>query len=134
MKKIINKFLCVLCVFMVFLQITSCNSKKPWSYRNVVWYSEEPKIEIIKSEDYDWQGYLIVDGEKVAISLLWGPTCTFEIIDFSKDDGNTAMSEIRLISGRVEYNKNNAILIIKEDKVYNNEYSKIVLNRKDYEE
>lgn len=133
MKKISFALIFILCFLSVFSQ-TVCKPKKPWSYRNVVWYSEEPKIEIIKSEKYDWQGYLAVDGEKVAISLLWGPTCTFEIIDFSKDDGNTAMSEIRLISGRVEYNKNNAILIIKEDKVYNNEYSKIVLNRKNYEE
>ena len=133
MKKISFALIFILCFLSVFSQ-TACKPKKPWSYRNVVWYSEEPKIEIIKSEEYDWQGYLIVDGEKVAISLLWGPTCTFEIIDFSKDDGITAMSEIRLISGRVEYNKNNAILIIKEDKVYNNEYSKIVLNRKNYEE
>jgi len=131
MKKIITAILSFICTILFFVQI-SCTTQKPWQYKNVVWYSVEPEIEIIKDENYDWEGHLIVNNEEISIILLWGPTNTFEIIDASKYNEQTPVDEITLLSGKVEYDKSKVTLIISIDFVFNSRYSKIILYRKDY--
>ena len=131
MKKLITAILSFICTILFFVQI-SCTTQKPWQYRNVVWYSVEPEIEIIKAENFNWEGYLIIDNEQILIDLLWGRTGTFEIVDSLKHDQQTPIEDIRLITGRVEYDDNSATLIITEDNIFNNKYSKIKLYRKDY--
>ena len=119
----------LLTVFLNVLVFAGC-TEKPWNYDNVVWYSENPKIEIIKRPGENWLGTLTTDDAEIQIELLWGPTGSFDIIDATKDDGNTAVEEMTLLDGRVKYDKNSVTLVINKDYIFENKYSSIVLQRK----
>ena len=131
MKKLITVILSFICSILFFVQI-SCATQKPWQYNNVLWYSNEPEIEIIKNENYNWEGHLIVNNEELPVILLWGPTNTFEIIDASKYNEQIPIEEITLLSGNLEYDKSKVTLIIGIDVVFNSRYSNIILYRADY--
>ena len=119
----------LLSFFLNVLVFTGC-TKKPWSYDNVVWYSENPTIEIIKSPGENWIGTLRYGDTEMQIKLLWGPTGSFDIVDATKNDGETAVEEMTLLSGKVKYDKYSATLVIDKDYIFENKYSSIVLQRK----
>ena len=115
------------------LVLAGC-TEKPWNYENVIWYSDNPQIEIIREPEKYWVGTLKLNDTEMQIELHWGPTGSFRIVDATKNDGNTAVEDMTLLGGRVKYDKNSAILVIKEDYIFDNKYSSIVLYRKDIEQ
>lgn len=123
-------FIAVVTLILIVSVLSACNTKKPWDYGNVEWYSETPVIRIIVSSETNNDGLMEIDGEEKPIRLLWGPALSFRLIDATKDDGDTAVEEMTLISGKVKYDKRSATLIIKKDNVFDNQYEKIVLHRK----
>ena len=132
MAKSIQKFILSVVLLSVFFNVlifSGC-TEKPWYYDNVIWYSENPKIEIIKRPGKDWLGTLVTDDEEIQIELLWGPAGSFEIIDAKKDDGITPLEEMTLIKGKVKYDENSATLVIKKDYIFKYKYNSIVLQRK----
>lgn len=122
--------LSVVLLSVILNVLTGC-TEKPWNYENVVWYSDNPSIEIIKISGENSFGTLKINDTEMEIELLWGPTGTFEIVDATKKDGNTVVEDMTLLRGRVKYDKDSATLVISEDHIYENKYSSIVLQRKD---
>ena len=109
---------------------SGCNSiKKPWSYENVVWSSENPQLTIIKDKDNYFEGTLLSPEGQLKVKLLWGPGKTFTLIENLEDVSSTPINEITLLFGKVEYDKTFATLLIQEDNVFNNSYTKIELKR-----
>lgn len=136
MPKSIRKAILPIILFSVILNVlvlAGC-TEKPWNYENVIWYSDNPQIEIIREPEKYWVGTLKLNDTEMQIELHWGPTGSFRIVDATKNDGNTAVEDMTLLGGRVKYDKNSAILVIKEDYIFDNKYSSIVLYRKDIEQ
>ena len=89
-KKIIQITSIIICIIVIAILVVttlicigiyrSRNGEKPWDAYNVVWYSEDPKIEIIDDEKFHLDGYLIKDEEKIKIHILWGPEFSYEIV------------------------------------------------------
>ena len=132
MAKSIQKFILPVVLLSVFFNVlifSGC-TEKPWNYDNVIWYSDNPAIEIIKLPGESWLGTLEIDDEEIQIMLLWGPTETFFIVDATKNDGNTAVEEMTLIKGKVKYDENSATLVIKKDYIFKYKYNSIILQRK----
>lgn len=121
--------LSVVLLSVILNVLTGC-TEKPWNYEDVVWYSDNPSIEIIKISGKNSFGTLKINDTEMEIELLWGPTGTFEIVDATKKDGNTVVEDMTLLRGRVKYDKDSATLVISEDHIYENKYSSIVLQRK----
>ena len=67
-KRILYVILSILVVIYIIIAISFSimvirfihyrNQEKPWDVPSVIWYSEDPKIEIIKDENHCWQGLL----------------------------------------------------------------------------
>ena len=139
-KKIIQITSVIICIIVIaVLVITtliciglyrSRNGEKPWDAYNVVWYSEDPKIEIINYEDLCWDGYLIKDEEKIEVSLSWGFSMTFQICY----RGNDCSDEATLIRGELEYNGEYVTLKIETDKVYEYQYKELILYKREYQQ
>ena len=133
MKKGIFIFFTLICLSVItIVPACKCSITEPWHYDFVIWYSNEPKIEIIIfPPDTYWEGTLIVNNEQIPISLSWGPTESFDILDNSKESQDKPVEEARLMWGWVDYDENTATLIIEEDYIFDYKYDKIVLYRKD---
>jgi hypothetical protein len=134
MKKRIKYFASLFILLLPFFITASCSaSKKPWAYNNVVWSSEQPEIEITKKTGEDWTGYIVVDGNKQMIELIWGQTYSFRILEINEGDRtqNVVTDDITLLKGKVRFNSKSVTLIIKVDNVFNNEFDKIILTRRD---
>lgn len=137
-KNLISKFCYVLLSVTVLIGFTACFQKKPWDYDNVVWYSEDPEIEITYSADVNYKGYIVKDGQTIEVQLLWGPTHSFDIIDAEYEltsEGAIPMSDVTIyLNGKVKYDSDHAYLIVNEDNLFNYKYSTITLNRRDITE
>ena len=132
-RKIILPVILLSLILNVLVLAGAGCKKGPWSYDNVIWYSDDPQIEIIKELGKDWVGTLTVDDTEMQIELHWGGTWTYRIVDATKNDGNTAVEYMTLLWGRVEYKKNIVTLVIKEDYIFDYKYSSIKLIKKDIE-
>lgn len=121
----------VVLLLVLLLVFSACSTKKPWDYENVEWYSEEPSLQFVKTEEIYWEGTLKTKNETFQIRMLWGPTRSFDIIDATKDDGSTPVDDIRLIIGEVKCDDTSVVLVIKTDNVFNGEYKQIVLSHRD---
>lgn len=103
----------------------------PWDLYNVVWYSEDPKIEIIKDENHYLDGYLYSDEEKIEIHLVWGPGLSCEIVHkdgYPFEDGS--VSDKILLEGEFSYNGEYVTLQVETDKVYDYKYKEIILYKR----
>lgn len=136
MKKIISAFLTGILTLLVMTAFVGCEKKAPWDYPNVDWYSENPVLEL--HTEYSGEpsiGYMEINGEHIAIYLWWGPpTYTFTIHVYDSENGISDGTDKLLLSGKVKYDKNSATLVIKEDYIFDNKYSSIVLYRKDIDQ
>ena len=122
-KRILYVILSILVVIYIIIAISFSimvirfihyrNQEKPWDVPSVIWYSEDPKIEIIKDENHCWQGYLIKDEEKIEVNLAWGPEFSYAIVH-------------RDASLHGEY----VTLKIETDKVYDYKYKEIILYKR----
>lgn len=131
MRKIINRGVSLLLVVItaLFLPVafSSCVGAGPWELNNIVWYSEDPVMEIVDMTGKRRDGTIIVDGEQIQMRMLWGFSYSYEIIDLLKDDGNTPVDNIALIWGRMEYESGIVTLIVEGDKLFNYKYDQIIL-------
>lgn len=131
MRKKFLKIICFLVLLVVpVLYFTAC-TEKPWNYDNVIWYSNEPELEVTNSSDTPWLGIIKLNNSELSVQLLWGPTGSFEIIDYSKKDIETPIEDITILSGRVNYDKYTATLVIENDAVFDNKYQSIVLQKRE---
>lgn len=107
------------------------NQEKPWDLDYVIWYSEDPKIEIIDDENFCWQGYLIKDDEKIEVNLAWGPNFNYEIYhrDASLSEDEISPDE-NLLEGSLSYNGEYVTLKVEVDKVYDHKYKEIILYKR----
>lgn len=133
-KNIIKKFCYILLSIMLLVAFSSCFPMDPWSYDNVIWYSEDPEIEIIKAPNVYWEGFIVKDGQKIEVELSWGPTYSFDIIDAGYEltsDGAIPADVIIYLSGRVKYDADHAFLVVEKDNLFDYKYSTITLSRRD---
>ncbi len=141
-KKIIQITSIIICIIVIAILVVttlicigiyrSRNGEKPWDAYNVVWYSEDPKIEIIDDEKFHLDGYLIKDEEKIKIHILWGPEFSYEIVhrDTSLPEDEIVSNEILLLEGSLSYNGEYVTLKIETDKVYDYKYKEIILYKR----
>ncbi len=140
-KRILYVILSILVVIYIIIAISFSimvirfihyrNQEKPWDVPSVIWYSEDPKIEIIKDENHCWQGYLIKDEEKIEVNLAWGPEFSYEIYhrDASLPEDEISPDE-NLLVGSLSYNGEYVTLKIETDKVYDYKYKEIILYKR----
>jgi len=133
-RHVVNKFCYILLLAVILSTFVACVDMKPWDYDNVVWYSETPEIEIVKTADVYWKGYIVFDEQKIEVELIWGPTGSFRIIDteYLTSEGAIPADVITYLSGRVEYDSDSATLVISEDNLFGDKYDKIIMQRQDY--
>jgi hypothetical protein len=131
MKKRIKYFTSLFIFLLPFPVLTSCK-EKPWYAENVVWSSEQPEIEIIKDAGKDNYGYMFVGDKKILITLSWGPGLSFSILETNEDGTiDTISDELALVKGKLKYNSKKVTLTIMEDNVFNFEFKKIILTKRD---
>ena len=131
MKKLLNTIFFIILTCLLCLSACKCGIEKPWNYEGVMWYSNTPDIIIWNDTNICFEGYMTIDNQQTPISLLWGPSGSFDIVDNSKESQDKPVEEARLMWGWVDYDENTATLIIEEDYIFDYKYDKIVLYRKD---
>ena len=128
-RKIILPVILLSLILNVLVLAGAGCKKGPWSYDNVIWYSDNPIIEL--RTEYSGEpsiGYVEIDGKRTEIYLCWGPpTYTFTIRVYNAEDGVSIGTDELLLQGKVKFDKNSATLIIKEDYIFDYKYSSIVL-------
>lgn len=132
MKKKLVQFNIFILIFINIILNCACKPKKPWSYRDVVWFSNSPEMVIIKAEDYYLEGYLKYNNKELKIELIWGPSKNYFVIDLTKDDGKTSVVDISFFYGNLDYTNNTVTLNIETDNLFDGKYKKIVLRKKPY--
>lgn len=110
---------------------SSCHPHYPWSDVGVTWYSEEPEIVMIKADEYNLDGYFIVDNKEVLFYLVWGPARNFYAVNPDVKE-NVGLRKKSFFYGTFSFEKNTAILTIEQDNVFDGKYKKIILRKKLY--
>ena len=131
MKKLVSKFLLSSLIAVLLFASCKCGIEKPWNYEGVMWYSNTPDIIIWNDTNICFEGYMTIDNQQTPISLLWGPSGSFDIVDNSEENKNKPVEDVLYMWGWVDYDENTATLIIEEDYIFDYKYDKIVLYRKD---
>lgn len=125
----IKKIEIIISLFILFV-LSSCKEKKPWEYTNTIWYSTNPKIEITTYDGTDLKGVYYVDDIEYSFTMYWVMTYSFM---FVKPDIDIISDDSVLLSGKIKNYSEKTVLIIDDDKIFDNKYSKIELFHKQIE-
>lgn len=127
MKKIV-KYLSLILIFLLSANMLCSCAEKPWFYTESIWYSEEPSIQIYKADDGNWYIDVTKDGNTEKYLFLWSGTMGVSICPLNREEDS---NNIRLFRGKIDkFNSKKFVVMVREDKIWNNEYIVITLYRK----
>ena len=127
MKKII-KYLSLILIFLLSVNLLCACKNKPWTYTDSVWYSSEPSIQIYKEDDGNWYIDVTKDGNTEKYLFLWSGTMGVSICPLNREEDS---NNIRLFRGKIDkFNSKKFVVKVREDKIWNYEYIVITLYRK----
>ncbi len=120
--------------FVIFASgIFACvQTNAPWEKPNVEWFSNEPVLSFSSSEFCDSEGTIVTESGIIPIQMLWSPTNKFVIVDATKDD--EPLESKTLLRGKVQYDNESAILIVRQDNIFNGRYQTIKLFYREIQE
>lgn len=127
MKKVI-KYLSLILIFLLSVNLLCACKNKPWTYTDSVWYSSEPSIQIYKEDDGNW--YIDIANNSGSEKLLfeWSGTMGVSIYPLNQEENSYKNC---LFNGKIDkYNSKKFVVKIRLDKIWNNEYTAITLYRK----
>ena len=130
-KKMIIILFLMLFLAISFSSACSCGSKSPWLLQDVCWYSEDPVIELVQKDSSDTRGFLMKDGEKIEVQLIWSPTFSLYIYEINSDK---ISDEGLLLGGKFDFDGTKVTISVNVDNVFYNKYKEIVLYRKAIDE
>ena len=126
MKKVI-KYLSLILVFLLSVNLL-CACTKPWSYTDSIWYSEEPSMQIYKEDDGNWYIDVAMDGGTEKLLFEWSGTMGVSIYPLNQEENSYKNC---LFNGKIgKSNSKKFVVMVREDKIWNNEYATITLYRK----
>ena len=127
MKKIV-KYLSLILIFLLSANMLCACKHKPWTYTDSIWYSEEPSIQIYKEDDGKWYIDIANNSGTEKYLFVWSGTMGVSIYPLNIDEYS---SKTRLFLGKINTNRSRRlVLYVREDKIWNNEYTVITLHRR----
>ena len=124
MKKL--RSLSVLCLLITVscLPLLAGCTEKPWDLKNVIWYSDDPVIEVPRTETHI--GFIKNGAETIVVWLTWGSSNKFSFYEYI--EGATSYhGDDALLKGTLTYKKGVVILTINVNNIANFDYDTITL-------